>query len=459
MYKRFILFFSFLIIFISIYFAYTSISFTSRIIDSLETKQVASLAEFLLQKGNFLDEEVLARLQRMMGGEVFIYRVDGTLLASTLKGKCPARLNTISPNTLKSLKKGQAVVEKLRLKEQNYRLVLFYTKLSPDISCIFGLLLPTTFEDRVQRELFFGLSYTAFSGLVFMLIVSWYLSRWITKPLEELVVITKELARGNLSIRAPEKGPPEVRELAKALNEMARQIQEFQQRLVESERLATAAQLAASLAHEIKNPLTSLRLAAEFLQELLQDQPELAKRAQVITRESKRLERILQRMLERTKKIELKKTPCDLNRLISEVLEGAKLQLSARGQKLKLDLAHPAPVALVDGERIKQVLWNLLNNASEATPKGGEIIIRTKNLSPEEVALVVEDTGPGVKEEDLKKLYKPFYTTKKGGTGLGLAISRQIIILHGGQLFFENRPEGGLRVTVTLPRPRGRSAR
>ncbi len=458
MYKRFILFFSFLIIFISIYFAYTSISFTSRIIDSLETKQVARLAEFLLQKGNFLDEEVLARLQRMMGGEVFIYRVDGTLLASTLKGKCPARLNAISPNTLKSLKKGQAVVEKLRLKEQNYRLVLFYTKLSPDISCIFGLLLPTTFEDRVQRELFFGLSYTAFSGLVFMLIVSWYLSRWITKPLEELVVITKELARGNLSIRAPEKGPPEVRELAKALNEMARQIQEFQQRLVESERLATAAQLAASLAHEIKNPLTSLRLAAEFLQELLQDQPELAKRAQVITRESKRLERILQRMLERTKKIELKKTPCDLNRLISEVLEGARLQLSARGQKLKLDLAQPAPVALVDGERIKQVLWNLLNNASEATPKGGEIIIRTKNLSPEEVALVVEDTGPGVKEEDLKKLYKPFYTTKKGGTGLGLAISRQIIILHGGQLFFENRPEGGLRVTVTLPRPQGRSA-
>ncbi len=451
MYKRFIIFFSLLIIFISIYFAYTSITFTSRIIDALETQQVARLAQFLLQKGNLLDEDVLARLRNMMGGEVFIYRVDGLLLASTMKN-CPPQLNRIPKDLLEQLHKGEPIVKKLRLNKDIYRMVLFFTRLSPEISCIFGLLLPAQFEVKIKRELAFGLSYTAFSGLVFMLIVSWYLCKWITTPLEELVKTTRLLAKGNLAVKAPEKGPPEVRELARALNEMSRRLQEYQQRLVESERLATAAQLAASLAHEIKNPLTSLRLAAELLTELLRDQPELAARAELIMRESKRLENILQRMLERTRKITLKKVPCDLNELVKEVTETVKLQLENRQQRLKIDLATPAPKTTGDPDRLKQVLWNLINNASEASGPGGEIVVRTRTM-PEEglVALEVEDSGPGVPEEDLKKLYKPFYTTKKDGTGLGLAITRQIVLLHGGQLLFENRPQGGLKVTVLLP--------
>ncbi len=451
MYKRFIIFFSLLIIFISIYFAYTSITFTSRIIDALETRQVAHLAQFLLQKGNFLDEDVLARLRKMMGGEVFIYRIDGLLLASTMKN-CPSKLKKISPDLAKRLQNGEPLIKKLRLKREIYRLVLFFTRLSPDISCIFGLLLPAQFETKIKRELAFGLSYTAFSGLVFMLIVSWYLCKWITTPLEELVKTTRLLAKGNLAVKAPEKGPPEVKELARALNEMSQRLQEYQQRLVESERLATAAQLAASLAHEIKNPLTSLRLAAELLCELLHDQPELAARAELIMRESKRLENILQRMLERTRKITLKRIPCDLNELVKEVSETANFQLRNRKQTLTLDLAEPPPKTKGDPDRLKQVLWNLLNNASEASGVGGEIIMRTRHI-PEDglVALEVEDSGPGVPEEDLKKLYKPFYTTKKDGTGLGLAITRQIVLLHGGQLIFTNRPEGGLRVTVLLP--------
>lgn len=451
MYTRFIIFFSLLVVFISVYFAYTSISFTSKIINALETRQVARLAQVLLQRGNFLDEEVLARLQRMMGGEVFIYRTDGLLLASTLKN-CPSKLAKIPADVLKRLKRGEPVVNELRLKGRVYRLVLLYTRLSEDISCICGLLLPATFETKVKKELVFGLSYTTFSGLVFMLIVSWYLCRWITSPLEKLVQTTRKLAHGNLAIRAPEKGPPEVRELAQALNDMSHKLHEYQQRLIETERLATAAQLAASLAHEIKNPLTSLRLAAELLSELLKDQPELAARAELIMRESKRLEGILQRMLERTRKVELHKAPCNLNDLVQEVMETAKLQFKARRQQLALDLATPPPLTMADAERLKQVLWNILNNASEATPQGGQIIIRTHNRSPEEVALIVEDSGPGVPEEDLNKLYKPFYTTKKDGTGLGLAISRQIVLLHGGQLLFENRKEGGLKVTVILPR-------
>ncbi len=451
MFKRFIFYFFLLILFISIYFAYTSVTFTTKILDSIATQETTRLVAMALEKGNVLDERVLARLRKLLGGEVFIYSKAGVLLATTLEGKVPSPLTTLTPEDIEALKQGP-VVKKVSLGGKIYRQVLFAARISPEITCYFGLLLPTTFEQRIKRELTIGLVYTAFCGLVFMVVVSWFLSRSVTKPLEELVQVARKLGSGQFPGKAPVKGPPEVRALAQAFNEMTEKLQEYQQRLVETERLATAAQLAASVAHEIKNPLTSLRLAAELLCALLSDQPELAKRAEVILREATRLENIVQNMLKRTRKLELHLEETDLNLLAQEVVESASYQIKARGQTVSLELAERPVKALADPEKIKQVIWNLLNNASDVTPKGGLIKIRTEEIDEERVAVVIEDSGPGVPEDRLKELFKPFYTTKPEGTGLGLAISRQIILLHRGELILENREEGGARAKVILPR-------
>ncbi len=458
MFKRFIFYFFLLILFISIYFAYTSVTFTTKILDSIATQETTRLVAMALEEGNVLDERVLARLQKLLGGEVFVYSKAGVLLATTYSGKIPGSLTKLTSQELEALAHGP-VVKKVTLEGQIYRQVLFAARLSPEITCYFGLLLPTTFEQRVKRELTVGLVYTAFCGLVFMVVVSWFLSRSVTRPLEDLAQVARKLGSGQFPGRAPVKGPPEVRALAQAFNEMTEKLQEYQQRLVETERLATAAQLAASVAHEIKNPLTSLRLAAELLCALLSDQPEMAKRAEVILKEATRLENIVQNMLKRTRKLELKLEETDLNSLAQEVVESASYQIKARGQTVSLELAEEPVQAMADAEKIKQVVWNLLNNASDVTPKGGVIKIRTEILDEERVAVIVEDSGPGVPEDRLKELFKPFYTTKPDGTGLGLAISRQIVLLHRGELILENREEGGARAKVILPRvqPQARS--
>ncbi len=460
MFKRFIFFFSLLIIFISVYFAYTSISFTTKILDWVATREAVRFIKLSLEKDNILDGRVLARLRDILGGEIFIYNREGQLLTSTYPDEVPEKLQVIPEQYLTVLEEGP-VVKKIHLGEKVFRLVLFKARLSPTISSYFGLLLPTTFEQRIKWELTVGLVYTALSGLVFMIIVSWFLSRSITTPLERLVKVANRLGSGDLMAKAPQKGPPEVRELARALNEMSRKLNEYQQRLIETERLATAAQLAASVAHEIKNPLTSLRLAAELLCTLLKDQPDLAKRAEVILREATRLENTVQNMLKRTRKLDLSLKEVDINKLAQEVVESASYQLKARKQNVSLQLAKKPLRAYIDPEKMKQVLWNLINNASDVTPQNGMIKVITEEVDKEYVAIIIEDSGTGIPEEQMKKIFKPFYTTKPGGTGLGLAISRQIVLLHRGELILENKEEGrGARAKVIIPRflPPKRSA-
>ncbi len=450
MFKRFVISFSALIIFISAYFAYTSITFTREILDDLESRQAVKLVSFVFDRGNLLDEKSLLRLQRMLGGEVFVYSKTGQLLASTMdRNLLPDSLRKISSQILEKLSQ-KPVVQKISFAGSTYRFVLFEAQISEGISGYFGLLLPTFLEQKFQKRLMFGLIYTAFSGLVFMLVVSWFLSRSFTQPLEELVKLTKKIAEGKWTQRVEVKGPLEIKTLAQAFNEMSSKLHEYQQRLIETERLATAAQLTASIAHEIKNPLTSLKLAAEILHEFLKDDPALARRADLIFKETLRLEKILENMRAKTRKIEIIRRKVDLNTITREVVEVAIPQFESRKQKLRLELAQEPLWVEVDPEKIKQVLWNLLNNALEATPEGGEVIVKT--LSGEKgYEICIEDTGPGVPEEKIKDLFRPFYTTKLSGTGLGLTISRQIILFHGGELILENRSQGGARARVILP--------
>ncbi|WP_022852707.1 sensor histidine kinase [Thermodesulfatator atlanticus] len=450
MFKRLIISFTILFIFISIYFAYTSITFTSEILDDLETKNAKRLVYIVLDKNSLLDDKALIKLKSILGGEVFLYNKEGEILISTLKKGIPEELKKLTHEEIKQLSTGP-IIKKLQLHGMKYRFIIFKANLSPEISTYFGLLLPAITEEKIQRSLITGLIYTSFAGLMFMLVVSWLLSRSITQPLEDLVENTKQIGKGNWSIKIKEKGPPEVKTLARALNEMSKEVRDYQQRLIEAERLSTAAQLVASIAHEIKNPLTSLKLAAEILTELTKDNQILEKRAELVLKETIRLEKILQNMLSRTKKIEIVRKIIDVNQIITEVVEVAKTQFQAKKQKLELKLSNEPLKIAADPEKIKQVLWNLLNNACEATPEKGKITIKTLSQNGN-VEIWIEDSGPGIPEEKIKDLFRPFYSTKPNGTGLGLAVSKQIVLFHGGELLLENKEGGGARARIVLPR-------
>jgi two-component system sensor kinase FixL len=225
---------------------------------------------------------------------------------------------------------------------------------------------------------------------------------------------------------------------------------ELNERLLMSERLAAIGRAAAYVGHEIKNPLM---IIGGFADQLLRRSglgERDAEKLRVILNEVRRLETMLAEMRDFTRPTPLKRARCRLNDLIEETLLLLEADLAERGVHLVRLLDPALPEASLDSSQVKQVLINLVMNAIEAMPGGGQLSVRTW-AQEGRVVLEVQDTGKGIEPDNLKEVFSPFFTTKKKGTGLGLAISYKIVQDHGGTIGLRSAPEKGTTATVTLP--------
>lgn len=223
-------------------------------------------------------------------------------------------------------------------------------------------------------------------------------------------------------------------------------------RLIKSERLASVGELAGALAHEIRNPLGSLfaaatMLAAESPQAAAYDRQALIR---VITEESKRLNRILSDFLQFARPRHPSRRPHALNGLVTEVLESLRLDGLAEGKVFRVALDPALAPVPIDPDQIRQVLWNVVRNALEASGSAGELRVST-GFVDNHVFVEVADSGVGIPPEQQARLFEPFQTTKPRGSGLGLAIAHRIVTAHGGSIELTSRPGEGTRVRILLP--------
>lgn len=229
---------------------------------------------------------------------------------------------------------------------------------------------------------------------------------------------------------------------------------------IQQARLAEVGALAAGLAHEIRNPLNSLRLNVQLVEEDLRELggAGAADRLRLLSRtrgEIGRLERLVEDFLQYARPRRPERQKLDLLELATAALAAVQPELEADGVRVEVDAPSPPPSAELDPGQVVQVLINLLRNAREAvavrSPADRRVRIEIGS-DGESVRLAVADSGLGVSEEELPRLGTLFYSTKKGGTGLGLPIARRVCEEHGGELLFESRPDRGLRVTMRLPK-------
>jgi len=213
--------------------------------------------------------------------------------------------------------------------------------------------------------------------------------------------------------------------------------------------------LAAGLAHEIKNPLSTISLNLQLLLEDWQDaesprERRTLKRLKTLERETSRLTRLLEDFLRyaRTQHAEL--TDCDLNRVIREVLDFIAPEAARQGIEIRAALAPDLPTIEADPERIKQAVLNLVLNARDAMPDGGELLVATRR-DGNWAQIDVTDTGVGVPDHQLSKIFRIYFSTKAGGSGLGLPATRRILELHGGTIDVESEVHVGTHFTVRLP--------
>lgn len=240
-----------------------------------------------------------------------------------------------------------------------------------------------------------------------------------------------------------------------AISGIARDItqrKQLEQDLIRVERLALAGRLAASVAHEINNPLQSILGGLGLAQEALLEGQPAGPYLQIAAEEVRRIARIVDRMGDLYRPESEEKEPADINQLVEEVLELSHKLCRDNRVVLVWSPAPDLPPLLVVPERVKQVFWNLLLNAVAAMPEGGQLEIKTQLLpAPPRVAVQFSDTGTGIAPEVMPHIFEPFYSTKAGGTGLGLAISAGIVEQHGGRIEVESQPGQGSTFIVWLP--------
>jgi two-component system NtrC family sensor kinase len=278
------------------------------------------------------------------------------------------------------------------------------------------------------------------------------IARWIARPISRLSEATQRLADGDMAVRVRVAGEGELSRLGASFNQMVEQLQRTQAELLHKEKLASMGQLAAGVAHEINNPLGTIHLYAGALRkELPPDDPHRDDLA-VILRETDRCKTIVGDLLNFARQQEVLAQATDLHDLLEQAIAAVKPHPTFEQVMIQRDYAMGLPPIEADPAQLMQVFVNLLNNAAESIDGAGTIRLTTR-LAGSSVVVDVTDSGCGIPEENMPRLFTPFFTTKGPGrgTGLGLSIVYGIIKMHRGQITVKSRVGQGTTFTVTLP--------
>ena len=230
-----------------------------------------------------------------------------------------------------------------------------------------------------------------------------------------------------------------------------REIRDLQERVRRSERLASLGRLAAGVAHEIRNPLSSIRGFAQFFQNRFKGQEKEQEYASVMVREVDRLNRVITELLDFARPKEPHRELHSAGEILEQTLKVLESELAKKNIAVEKNLEASLPRIWVDRDQLSQALLNLLLNALESMEGAGKIRISMESGGAEVLAISISDTGRGIPKEDLERVFEPFFSTKRKGTGLGLAIVHQIVESHKGEIKVESRAGEGTTFRITLP--------
>ena len=315
---------------------------------------------------------------------------------------------------------------------------------------LYCLLRPMDSIAEAKRQLTWLMLGIATIVISLVALISHFIGGHLTNPVKDLVQYTQQVAEGNLAGQANVKTRDEIGELTRAFNQMTRNLRNSRNELLRTERLATAGKMAASFAHEIRNPLSSMRMLAQML--LNNAHLPTLKHTQSISfmlEEIERIDLIVKGLLDFSRPSALEPALHDLNQTLEEVLNLMQANLDHHKITLMRNFDVDLPRIRFDRNKIKQVFMNIILNTMEAISEEGTVEIITSRES-NHARVDVIDSGIGIATGDLEQLFEPFFTTKLQGTGLGLANAKRILEQHNGSIKIESTIEQGTKVSLLL---------
>lgn len=311
--------------------------------------------------------------------------------------------------------------------------------------------------DRLFLQAFYLFVFSIILFVVLGVVVAWYISRLLVRPLFQMQTYMEKIAHGDLTtIPESECKSQEFLSLFRAFNRMIRELEHHQEQLLQSGKIAAIGTLTAGIAHELNNPINNIVITAESLKEDFStlNQEEAQDLIHDILVESQRASEIVRNLLDFSRSEKPVSEPVNIAHILRDTLKLVQNQLTLSGVEVERDVPADLPIIHGNPKALQQIFLNLFINAIQAMKDGGILSVRARTENGGQwLKVEVADTGIGIDPEDLPHIFEPFYTTKEvgRGTGLGLSVSYSIAQKHGGHIEVKSRKGAGATFTLVLP--------
>ena len=429
----------FILIF-SIFFIILNNHYTSKLLDNRLEREAVRISKIIYESRFILNPVYLKRLGEVIEGRIAIFDSSEKILAASFDlTKTDDFLFYVNPSNVR-MKHTQDNLEQIVLKinktNKSFLLVsrkLFFSNIKESI--LIAILTPL---DDLQTAKYQAALRTILSGsfaLLIAFIVASLILKKISTSVENILVVTDKIAAGNFNCKADLSDITEIKTLAVSINQMSDKLIAYEKQLVDSTRFVSANKITAAMAHEIKNPLSSMKMLAQIIQKRFKNDKEGVEMTAAVIREINRVDNLVSDL--RTLTIPAKFSFSMINPILplEEVITVIRPKLDHLNICFTSQIEPHLPEILMDKDKIKQVLWNLILNGAQSMPQGGILeIILEKNKTDDSIEYRIIDKGSGIDPKDMASIFTPFFTTRKEGIGIGLHVCKEIATAHKGEI-------------------------
>ena len=430
--------------------AYVALSVATQAMDARMRALILDTARVVSRSDLALNPAILRNVQQISGADVLTYSSDGEVLATTLDLAARQDLVAAVQQAGRAHSVATAATPIIVSIDCGTPCYVAFTNADGRPGTVVALIEETSELAAASRAVTRAIIATAALSLLVMVLGSQAVARRVTAPIERLVEFAKGLSVGSRARAAV--GDDEVGRLGLAFNEMLDRLEQSQQALVRSEKLGLAGLMAAQVAHDIRNPLSSIKMQTQIVRGRLPKGSDEEAALGAVLHDIAQVESVIQDLLELARPGLMRLEPTDLNAVVRDVLQQLGPQLTHRKILVELHLADGLPRIPLDVVRFKRALVNVFVNASDALPTGGDVEVTTRTGADNEtIEIEVADDGPGIDPALLDKVFDPFVSTKRDGIGLGLVNVQSVVQSHGGSITLGPRQPHGTRAVIRLP--------
>ncbi|HOK39495.1 MAG TPA: ATP-binding protein [bacterium] len=405
----------------------------------------------LLMIGSSFSKDFVYHIKLLTGMEIGIYKYNSKIEA-TYNG-----LEILENSYINYLENNKLLYFKnLKLNNSNYYLMLKPLFIENNYWGTISVALSNKEISNHIKNYKKLLSSIILIGIIISLIIYFFLAKNIHHSLNKIISVISSVQKGNFDLRINLKSKDEFEIISNSFNDMMNRIKSYnneilklQEYLIRSEKLATAGQISAGIAHELRNPLSSIKMMIQIIKNKINSDL-CDKEINIILKEINRLNLLLKDLLEFSKPTPLHFIAHNINDLINNTLNFFFPKIEQNKIKLIKNFDNGLPKIKIDIEKMKIVFINLILNSIYAMPNGGILQITTKQIKNNKILIIISDTGTGIKKEDIIKIFEPFFTTKKEGTGLGLTLAKSIIERHNGEIIVKSIPNKITHIFIIL---------